>query len=426
MPDESPAGNQRARRPFATDRIKDFALPAVICVAAAGIGIAGIQGGVAAKNQPPAQSAPQTVPTLPACEVADRASLVPPSGALFGVNLDLHTKPLARYAEDLGHRPAVSVSFAGFPYTAEEKQNLAHAADQIRADGHIMLLTLEPMNGLAAVTDEAVAVLAEDLAGFNADGVPVVVRFAHEMNGSWYPWSQQPAAYVEAYTRVANAVHATAPGSAMMWAPNYGGGYPFAGGQFEAKPGTADFDLLDTDDDGALTMADDSYAPYYPGDAVVDWVGMSLYHWGARYPWGENELPEPGKFADQLTGNYVGANGDDSLLSDFYAVYGEGHGKPVAIPETAALFAPGAAGDDELAIKKAWWEQLFTADVAARFPQLKMINWFEWDKDEPEVKGRVDWTVTNTASVREAFTAALPDWFSYGPDVSCEPAGSGS
>ncbi len=44
-----------------------------------------------------------------------------------------------------------------------------------------------------------------------------------------------------------------------------------------------------------------------------------------------------------------------------------------------------------------------------------MINWFEWDKNETEVNGRVDWTVTNTPAVREAFTAALPDWLSYGP-----------
>ena len=280
-------------------------------------------------------------------------------------------------------------------------------------------------DALAAVAGEAVTGLAKDLAAFNADGVPVIVRFAHEMNGSWYPWSQQPGAYAEAFRRVADAVHANAPGSAMMWAPNYGGGYPFAGGQYEAKPGTADFAALDTDHDGALTMSDDPYGPYYPGDAAVDWVGMSLYHWGERYPWGENELPEQNKFTDQLTGNYVGANGDDSPLPDFYRVYGQDHGKPVAIPETAALYAPGAGGVDELAVKKAWWEQLFSPAIPAGYPQLKMINWFEWDKNETEIKGRVDWTVTDSAEVRDAFTSALPDWLKYGPDSSCEPpAGS--
>jgi hypothetical protein len=342
---------------------------------------------------------------------------------LFGVNLDWQAKSLARYAEDLGHKPAVSVSFTGFPYTERERQDLQRAAEQIRADGQMMLLTLEPQGGLGSVNGETAGALAADLAEFNAGGVPVIVRFAHEMNGSWYPWSQQPARYGEAFRTVAAAVHAAAPGSAMMWAPNYGGGYPFAGGRFEAKPGTADFAVLDTDGNGVLDMADDAYAPYYPGDDAVDWVGMSLYHWGAAHPWGENELPETGKFAGQLTGTYNGANGDDSPLPDFYGVYGHAHGKPVAIPETAALFAPGAGGDGELAVKQAWWAQLFDSSTAAQFPRLKMINWFEWDKQEAEVKGRVDWTVTNSPEVREAFTSSLPDWLRYAPARPCTPAG---
>lgn len=60
-----------------------------------------------------------------------------------------------------------------------------------------------------------------------------------------------------------------------------------------------------------------------------------------------------------------------------------------------------------MAIKEAWWNQLFSSSTRERFPNLKMINWFEWDKNEIEVKGRVDWTVTNNPAVRDAFTAAL-------------------
>ncbi|TLM88207.1 glycoside hydrolase family 26 protein [Pseudarthrobacter sp. NamE5] len=399
------------------------ALAGVVVLVAGGVGAAGIYGSLSARAHEQQRQQTQTLGTAPAasvCEVLDRAEMVPETGTLFGVNLDWQAKPLAAYAADLGRKPAVSVSFTGFPYTGQEKVDLQRAVQQIRADGQMMLLTLEPVNGLAAVTPDSAEALARDLAQFNADGVPVIVRFAHEMNGSWYPWSQQPALYIMAFRTLAEAVHTHAPGSAMMWAPNYGGGYPFAGGQYETKPGTGDFTALDTDADGALTMNDDAYAPYYPGNDAVDWVGMSLYHWGLEYPWGENELPEPGKFADQLTGNYVGANGDDSLLPDFYQVYGEAHGKPVAVPETAALFAPGAGGEGELPIKQAWWEQLFDPATATRFPQLKMINWFEWDKEEVEVKGRVDWTVTNTPDVRDAFTAALPDWLRYGPDT-CQP-----
>ena len=167
----------------------------------------------------------------------------------------------------------------------------------------MVMITLEPWNGLASVTAEAAAALADLAAGYNARGVPVLIRFAHEMNGSWYPWSQQPSAYIKAFQVVADAIHSKAPQSAMLWAPNYGGGYPFKGGQFEIKPESADFKLLDTNQDGQLTMSDDPYSPYYPGDAAVDWVGMSLYHWGNAYPWGENEVPEAGKFIAQLTGN---------------------------------------------------------------------------------------------------------------------------
>jgi Glycosyl hydrolase family 26 len=422
MPEKSPAKG-RGSREERIERLKGFALPVTVGLIAAGIGYTGIQSSLAARDEQGKQPDITATATLAACEVKGRAELAPRDGALFGVNLDLGAKSLAEYSGDLGHKPAVGVSFTGFPYTAQEKRDLERAVTQIRENGQMMLLTLEPMTGLEAVTEEAARALAEDLAAFNDDGVPVIVRFAHEMNGSWYPWSQQPGRYIGAFRTIATAIHTRAPGSAMMWAPNYGGGYPFAGGQFEAKLGTADFTALDTNADGVLTMNDDAYAPYYPGDDVVDWVGMSLYHWGARYPWGENEQPEENKLADQLTGNYTGANGDDSLLPDFYQVYGQEHGKPVAIPETAALFTPGRGGADELAIKQAWWGQVFAEQTARQFPQLKMVNWFEWDKNEVEVKGKVDWTVTNTPQMREAFTSSLPGWLRYGPADTCQPAG---
>ncbi len=414
---ERPAEHSGSRKENRAELRRAFVLPVLI-----GLVALGFAGWNFANDLSQRQS--QSSPAASTCEVEPRASLAPADGALFGVNLDFHSKPLATFAADLGHKPAVSVSFTGFPLTAKDEDDLAKAVDQIRADGHMMLLTLEPADGLSTITDATATALAKDLDRFNRNGVPVIVRFAHEMNGSWYAWSQQPLEYVAAFRTLATAVHTTAPGSAMMWAPNYGGGYPFAGGKYEAKPGTADFAALDTNHDGVITMADDAYAPYYPGDDAVDWVGMSLYHWGAKYPWGENEIPEAKKFADQLTGNYNGANGDDSLLPDFYGVYGKDHNKPVAIPETAALYNPAVGGASEAEIKRAWWEQVFGAQTHAQFPNLKMINWFEWDKNETEVNGRIDWTITNTPAIRDAFTAALPDWLQYGSGTNCSPAGS--
>ncbi|MET1035664.1 MAG: glycosyl hydrolase [Arthrobacter sp.] len=348
-----------------------------------------------------------------ACVVADGAALAPESGILAGVNLDWGRQTLADYAESLGSRPAVTVSFSHFPLGSADIANLEAAHAQVRDNGGTLLLTLEPRGGLDDVTKDATDGLATMLDRFNRAGVPVIVRFAHEMNGSWYEWGQQPAAYRAAFRRVADSLHRLAPGSATMWAPNYGGGYPFIGGRYQALPGTADFAALDTDDDGVLTGADDPYAPYYPGDDAVDWVGMSLYHWGNTYPWGKNVVPEPGKFLQQLTGRYDGAGGNDLAVPDFYDEYGRARDKPVAIPETAALVATGQEGTDELAIKRAWWRQLFDAELPRDYPQLKMVNWFEWDKHEVEVGGRVDWRAAGNPRTADAYTADLPEWYLF-------------
>jgi hypothetical protein len=362
----------------------------------------------------------------PDCVVRPAADLVPAKGAMLGVNLDWGKESLAEYAEKLGHRPAVAVSFSHIPLSGDDETNVRAAADQVRANGGMLLLTLEPHAGLAAVTPKVAAEVAALLAEINNGGVPVIVRFGHEMNGSWYEWGQQPTAYVAAFRTLALALREGAPGSATMWAPNNAGGYAFIGGPAAAAPGTADFALLDTDRDGVLTIADDAYAPYYPGDDVVDWVGMSLYHWGSAYPWGENEMPEEGKFAAQLTGTYDGLGGDDRAAPDFYQTYAVEHGKPLAIPETAALVVPGGDPQQELAIKRAWWRQVLSEDNASRFPQLKMVNWFEWDKFEPEVGGDVHWSVANDAVIRKDFVADLPSWLAAPPaPETCRPVESG-
>ncbi len=360
--------------------------------------------------------------STPACDPAVTRAPALDDGVLFGVNLDWGGETIAEHADAMGTAPAVAVSFSDFPFSSTDRENVAAAARQVADVGGTLLLTLEPHDGLVAVTDDALADLTAVLTEANGGGAPVVVRFAHEMNGSWYAWGQQPSSYVETFGRVADAVHA-APAAQTMWAPNYGGGYPFSGGRYQLTEPGADRTSLDTDQDGAVTDADDPYAPYYPGDDAVDWVGVSLYHWGSAYPWGENEIPESGKFAAQLTGTYVGANGDDSALPDFYAEYGRDRDKPVAIPETAALFAPDRPGADELAIKRAWWREVFADDLHERFPLLRMINWFEWQKEEVEVDGVVDWTLSRSPEVREAFAADRPDWLIDAPGAGrCSPS----
>ncbi len=355
----------------------------------------------------------------PAAQIARLGRIArtgPDRGVWVGLNLDWGSQTVAALTASLGSPPAVVVSFVSFPLTADDVVNLAAAADQAHAAGAVLIVTLEPWSGLTAVTDGAIADMTSQLALFGSEGVPAIVRFAHEMNGAWYPWGQDPAAYVAVFRRVADAVHAGAPTAAMLWAPNQGEGYPYAGGQYEAKPGSPAIAFLDTNGDGRLDPGDDPYAPYWPGDAHVDWVGMSLYHWGTTYPWGANTIPAPGKFAAMITGATP-----SSPAPDFYAGYAVRYGKPLAIVETAALYRLGGDGAAESAIKTAWLTQVLSADTRTRFPLLRIVNWFEWRKTEAEVDAVVDWRIVADPALRAAFLAALTGGFELGPAV---PVGS--
>lgn len=344
--------------------------------------------------------------------------LMPPDdGVWLGASVQWEEETVEDYAERLGHDPAVVVTFVDLPMTGEERELTDLAMFQARQAGSMLLLTLEPVDGLDAVTDDVVADLVDMVDDYSRQGVPVLIRFAHEMNGSWYAWGQQPHAYLERFRAVADAVHDGAPGAAMVWAPNYGGGYPFAGGEFAARPGSRDARLLDTDGNGRVDRRDDPYAPYWPGEEYVDWVGMSVYHWGLRYPWGENELPEDGKFVGMLRGTYPGWRGRDRRVPDFHEEYAGRFDLPLAVTETAALYVPGAGGADELEIKSSWWQQTYADDIPEQLPQLRMVNWFEQDKLEVEIDGSVDWTATRDETVREAYLDALPDWARFGDDV---------
>ncbi|MDQ1085222.1 MULTISPECIES: hypothetical protein [Microbacterium] len=105
-------------------------------------------------------------------------------------------------------------------------------------------------------------------------------------------------------------------------------------------------------------------------------------------------------------------------MPDFYAEYGQARDKPVAIPETAALVIDRGDQDGQDAIHQAWWQQVFSAETRQQFPLLRLVNWFEWVKFEPEVNETVQWAVLDRVNSRNAFVDDLPDWVQFGP-VAC-------
>jgi len=346
------------------------------------------------------------------------ARLEPQSGCYFGVvRDDITLDTIHSYSAWLGYTPAAYVTFVKFPMTQQDIDKL-NVIKQVVPTGGIVLITLEPSDGLNSISNKDCQDFATFCADYEKQPLGVMVRFAHEMNGSWYPWSQKPTSYKEKFRLLAKYVHSSTHNTAMLWAPNSGGGYPFLGGPYGAQPGTPEYSVLDTDGNNKLDMNDDMYTPYYPGDDAVDWVGMSVYHWGQTYPWLENELPEARNFTDQITGNYSGLNGNQRAVPDFYSMFcNDGiHNKPMAIPETAAFYNTEQGGESELAIKQAWWHQVFNfsvdtdnaLNISAHFPKIKMINWFDIQKNEAQAKGNlVDWRISGNSKIQSAFKSDL-------------------
>jgi len=89
---------------------------------------------------------------------------------------------------------------------------------------------------------------------------PIFVRFAHEMNGDWYPWGihvNEPGEYVAAWRHVVNLSRKVgADNITWVWAPNE-------------------------------NMNNVDVAKLYPGRKYVDWIGISGYNWvGPKRDWG--------------------------------------------------------------------------------------------------------------------------------------------
>lgn len=135
----------------------------------------------------------------------------------------------------------------------------AHFQSLCQAAGVTPLVELEPWfttSTWPAFTDIAAGKYDSwlvSLAGsIKAGGRPVWLTYAHEMNGSWYPWGNggaekvTPAQWVASWTHVVTTMNAGAPGLiTWVWAPNN----------------------IDVGNSG----------PYYPGDSLVDQVAFDGY-----------------------------------------------------------------------------------------------------------------------------------------------------
>jgi Glycosyl hydrolase family 26 len=216
-----------------------------------------------------APAAPPAVEETPAPAAPVEVALpvvngLPTNGAqYFGTSVKAgptSSAAIDSFTAAVGEAPTVQLLFQAFGDGFDSS-----AIRQIVAEGRIPMLTWEPYDHrtpheeiyplTAMAAGEYDEYLRAEAAKFARLGSPLVLRFAHEMNGSWYPWgvaagTNTAADYVAAWRHVHDVVTAAgATNVVWMWSPN----------------------LTDAEPDITL-------ASVYPGDDYVDWVGLSGYY----------------------------------------------------------------------------------------------------------------------------------------------------
>lgn len=189
----------------------------------------------------------------------------------------------------------------------------------------------------SGVSDAYITSVANAIRTLN---VPVAMSFGHEMNAPWYPWGTQqttPAQFVAAWQHIHDLfAQAGATNVIWIWDPN--DIYPVANVQLN---------LL------------------YPGDAYVDWAGITGY-------WTQNG---PRTFA--------------TLYQPTINEIRQFTQKPIIIAETSV--EPGTA---EVASLNA----LFHA--VQENPGIVGFVWYDYDKGG-------DWRLENRSDVKSAFATAV-------------------
>ncbi len=224
--------------------------------------------------------------------------------------------------------------------------------DQIHAEGAIPFITWEPWDPeqsrqvqprfqlrdiVDGRHDELIWRWATEAAWYNK---PFMIRFAHEMNGDWYPWSEtvngnEPGEFVAAWRHVHSIfARAGADNVTWVWNPNV-----------EAP--------------SSIPLAD-----LFPGHDVVDFAAIDGYNAGSALSWGGWRSAESvfSRALDELRGAAPGI--------------------PVIIGETSSTESGGNKGQ--------WIRELF-AWLESDNPDISMVVWFDESKETTWWVGSSRW-----------------------------------
>lgn len=188
--------------------------------------------------------------------------------------------------------------------------------------------------------------------GAAAWGHPFFLRFCHEMNGTWYPWSEarngnSPGEFAAMWRHVHDIFVAEgAANVSWVWSIN----------EVESYQGIP-------------------LERLYPGDAYVDWVGMSGYNWGTGQPrsgWRS--------FARTFTNTYARLR---TMVPH----------RPLMITELASAEQGGDKGQ--------WITDALGVQLPRNFPAVRAVVW--WNKSDE----MMPWPIETSPGATAAFRVAI-------------------
>lgn len=274
-------------------------------------------------------------------QMVSMASLLHPAGKFFGLEAQGapdSLEPVISVAAGIGRNPNLLGQYVSWNTPFDS----AAAAASV-SYGALYYAAWEPFGtSVQAIADGASdAYITSFAKAVRAFGDPIALSFGHEMNGDWYPWgtAQTTAASFVAAWRHIHELFAAAGADNVIWIWNPNIITPMPGVQLK---------------------------PYWPGEAYVDWVGITGY------------------FA--LTGPHT----FDGVYGQTMTEIRQFTNKPFIIAETAVETGPS----DTASVRN------LISGVEQHSDVLGLI-WFSYEKNG------VDWSIDDRPAVRAAVAASL-------------------
>lgn len=112
------------------------------------------------------------------------------------------------------------------------------------------------------------------------------------------------------------------------------------------------------------------FTPMYPGNDYVDWVGLDGYNWGTVHPYSHWE------------------SFDTTFRASYNKLVALAANKPVMVAETGSTEQGGNKAD--------WIKQAFFQAIPDHYSQLRLIVWFDFNKE-------TDWRIDSSSATLQSY-----------------------